>query len=427
MVAAPHAATETSLDAVPMKKTASKGAQTIYVAPTGKTNATAGKNARHPLGSLTIALKRAKSGDTIILAPGMYTQSIGVSGKSDITIEGAAGQSSVIASSGDGVRVFSSSNITVENLAIRSQGRGVVVEGSSVNLSNVTTVGNVGDGLVATGYGGQNATVTATSSHFDGVQSADGMELDPGAIANISNCTFNNNESTGGGTGLILTGNAQATIVNSQFAGNLNANLVAQDQSQVTAQGSTFSNSKDGDGALITAQATVTLTGNTFASNGQVVGFASGFDGVEFYLFNGSAVVSGNTFSNNTGDGVFLVGTPQAFQITGNTFDDNLVGLNLGAGGTVNAVIQGNTFAGVMGSIDQGLVAAGSGVTATVGGSGSNANTFENFGNNVSIFEQNQNGQGQNIGLPKLVDVLMNNFLEDGVSVPASQAIGTCC
>jgi len=56
--------------AIPFKK-AAKGASTIYVAPSGKLGAAAGKNAAHPLGSLTVAIKRAKPGSTIKLAPGV--------------------------------------------------------------------------------------------------------------------------------------------------------------------------------------------------------------------------------------------------------------------------------------------------------------------------------------------------------------------
>ena len=68
-----------------------------------------------------MALKRAKSGATIVLAPGVYTQDAGMTGKSNITIEGAAGQSSVLApSGGQALKVYSSSGITIENVAFRS-------------------------------------------------------------------------------------------------------------------------------------------------------------------------------------------------------------------------------------------------------------------------------------------------------------------
>src|SRR5262245_31577897 len=68
LVATKHAVTQGSHDAVPMKKAEQKAAQTIYVSPKGKTGAAAGKTARRPV-SLAVALKRAKPGATIILAP----------------------------------------------------------------------------------------------------------------------------------------------------------------------------------------------------------------------------------------------------------------------------------------------------------------------------------------------------------------------
>ena len=163
--------------------------------------------------------------------------------------------------------------------------------------------------------------------------------------------TFNSNGNggqSGGGTGLSVEGNSQVTVTNSQLSGNMNSNLVAFNQAQVSAQGNTFSNSLKGDGAIFSGQTTANLTGNTFASNGTAFGATSGFNGVEFFSdFTGSATISGNTFSNNTASGLFISSssTSQAMQITGNTFDGNFVGLNMDASvSPIDAVILGNTF-----------------------------------------------------------------------------------
>jgi parallel beta-helix repeat protein len=365
-----------------------------------------------------------------------------MNGKSDITIQGAANNTSILAaSSGPALKIYASSGITINNVAFRAGGgnTGLVVAGSSVTVANVTTAGNSGTGVVVASYNGVNGVLNASSSHFDSSHSGDGLDVQAGTVT-VNGCTFNNNgtsQSSAMGSGISLEGNSQATIVNSQLIGNWNADLVAQGQTQVSAQGSTFSGSHQGDGMLLANQGAVNLTGNTFASNGTVVGFATnqGRDGIEiFHTFSGTAVISGNTFLNNTGDGIYVGSAPSAMQITSNTFDSNLIGLDLDANvAPVNVVVTGNSFSVPQpgyrdqGLVPQGISAAGSGVTATVGGTGAAANAFANFDNQRFIVELNQNGQGGNIGSPGLSNVAGNSFVSGGSAVSLTQAIGTCC
>jgi parallel beta-helix repeat protein len=221
-----------------------------------------------------------------------------------------------------------------------------------------------------------------------------------GGSATVANCTFNNNGTAQGnipgGSGLSAEGSSQVTITNSQLAGNAKSNLAVFGQAQVTAQGSTFSGSRNGDGAIVDQQASVNFTGDTFASNGTIVDYAKGYNGVEFaFGYSGSAVLSGNTFLDNTADGIFVGGSSQSMQITNNVFDGNLVGLNLnGSQSPVNAVVQGNTFTVPVGSspIFQGVVAAGSGVTATIGGTGTQENSFQNYAKDEAIVQENISG-----------------------------------
>ena len=73
----------------------------------------------------------------------------------NITIVGAANQSSILApANGDAIKVMLSSNITIENVWFRSQGsqgRGLSVLGSSVNVQNIKTDGTLGDGVFVDG------------------------------------------------------------------------------------------------------------------------------------------------------------------------------------------------------------------------------------------------------------------------------------
>ena len=366
---------------------------TIYVKPGGKSGASAGKSASRPLGSLTAAINRAKPGTTIILAPGVYTENVSVNNKSNITIVGAGEQSTILApANNDAFRVSNSSNITIENVWFRSQGsqgRGLIVMGSSVTLQDIKTDGTYGDGVIVTGNAGQPGVLNATSSQFNSSQTGTGLELDDGAVATINECTFNNNGTSPAATvtsnGMVLFGGAKADITNSHFDGNTNAGMVASDHAQVTVQGSTLSFNQKGDGALFFRQATVNLFGNTFQSDGRPDG-ALLLGGVEFYgepslpsNYTGAAVLSGNVFLNNPLYGIYVGSAAQAIQILNNRFDNNVVGVFLSSyflgapAAPVNAIIQGNTIdlsAPTSDDTYKGIIAWGSAVTATIGGPG---------------------------------------------------------
>jgi parallel beta-helix repeat protein len=405
--------------------------------------ASAGKSPSRPLGSLELALKRAKTGATIILAPGVYNQNAGMMGKSNITIVGAPNQSSILAPpSGQALKIYASSNITIQNIWFRSAGSGgigLALVGSSVNVANIKTDGTDGDGVVVGDYAGRPGVLNASSSHFDSSQMGDGLHLEStgtGSSATITNCTFNGNGTSPNVTqlsnGLVLDPGTSANIVGSQFNGNTNAGLTASGNAQVTASGSSFSGNRKGDGALFFGQVSVTLTGNTFASNGQVVDISKGLNGVEFFgapghadNYTGTAVVSGNSFVNNTAVGIF-VGSAGHLTVSDNQFSGNVVGLFLdGTAGPINATVVGNTI-GVAPNPPQnwvGIVAQGTGLVATIGGAGPDANTIANYTDKDYILQAD--GQGPNAGCPRLT-LLANTFLRDGTPVAPSDAILPC-
>lgn len=499
---------------VPHKKKQAGGApQTIYVATRGQTRGMAGKTAAHPLGSLTLALKRAASGSTIVLAPGTYAVAAKLIGKSNITIQGAADGSSIIApSSGNALLVQSSSNVTINNVAFHAPsvgGAGIIVLGSSVNLNNVATSNTYGYGLVASSYGGEGSSVNVAGSQFNGSQNADGFHLTAGASANITGSTFANNggspgsdsngigldggssatiaDSTfsgnaldgllavgnaqvtitgstftgsrmgsglqlndsstatianstfnGNGTasgvtqasnGLVMSGSSQATITGSQFNDNTNGGLVASDSSQLKVQQSTIVGNVHSDGAIFFGQANVTLIGNTIASNGQVVGITTGLNGVEFFgapgyanTYTGTAVISNNSFQNNTANGIFAAGGG-SLTISDNQFSSNVVGIFLdGSAASINATVDGNTIVTPMNSPGSynGITMQGAGLTATIGGSGQSANTIENFSDYAFIVVSA--GSGPLAGSPH-DSILANSYLRNGASVPSSAAV----
>ena len=186
---------------------------------------------------------------------------------------------------------------------------------------------------------------------------------------------------------------------------------------------STFSGNVKGDGALIQDQTTATFTGDTFSSNGVTVGESTGLNGLEFLSgYSGTAVVSGNHFLDNTANGIYVGGSATNVQISGNQFQGNVGGIFLDSTlSAVNATVVGNTFTGQLASPPiyyQGIVAVGGGLTATIGGSGTAANTFTNYSDGNYIYE----AQGTNGSSPNLT-ILTNIYTSNGTPIPPSQAI----
>ena len=288
---------------------------------------------------------------------------------------------------------------------------------SSVTLKNIDTDGTNGDGVLV----GQGGVLTADSSHFNDVQSGSGLEIQPGGSATITNSSFDGNGFGAGATtssnGLRVDDGASATVTGSEFNANNNAGLTAYGSAHVTVSQSTFSGNKTGDGALIQDQTTAMFTGDTFSSNGVTAGESTGLNGLEFLSgYSGTAVVSGNNFLNNTSNGIYVGGAASNIQITGNQFQGNIVGIFLDSTlSPVNATVTGNTItAPVNASItDAGIVALDTGVTATIGGSGSAENTISNYVGNTYI---------RSVGSPKLT-ILTNIYSSKGVAIPPSQAI----
>ncbi len=311
-----------------------------------------------------------------------------------------------------------------------SDSNGIGLEGgSSATITNSMFSGNALDGLLAVG----NAQVTISGSTFTGSRMGSGLQLNDSSTATISNSTFNGNGTAAGVTqvsnGLDMSGSSQATITGSQFDDNTNGGLVASDSSRIKVQQSSFVGNVHGDGAIFFSQANVTLIGNTIASNGQVVGITTGLNGVEFFgapgqanTYTGTAVVSNNSFQSNTANGIFVDGGGN-LTISDNQFTGNVVGIFLdGAGAPINATVVGNTIVTPINSPigNNGITLQGTGLTATIGGSGQSANTIENFSDYAFIVVSA--GSGPLAGSPH-DSLLANSYLQNGHSIPSSEAV----
>jgi hypothetical protein len=402
---------------------------TIYVSPRGRLGGNAGRSPARPLRSINAALKLVKRGGTIILAPGVYTENVTVTNSRNVTIVGAGDRGTILAAgSRFALLVSQSSNITIANLWLRSGGSGLVLQGSSVTVQDIRTDGTLNDGVVAT-----TSSLTAIGSHFDSVQLGRGLLVTSGSSATISSSTFDNNgtnPSTGLGEGLVVEKDGRVSVTGSDFSGNTGSGLAGQDNAQISVTGSTFNSNVNGDGAIFSGQASVQLTGNNvFQSNGPGKPRGpSGLNGVEFFAnFTGTATVSGNQFLNNTGNGLYVGGSPNMLQITNNMFVNNYVGIGLdsAASGTqIMANIQGNQISVPAGSTQAsvGILAIGGGLSATIGGPGTAGNTILNYANNTFIYEATGDVPSQNTGSPHL-NIQANTFMRDGQSISPGNAI----
>jgi hypothetical protein len=210
-------------------------------------------------GSLRAEIAAAQARDTIVFAPSLDGQTIGLtSGELDInkslTINGpGAGQLAV--SGGYLSRVFevdgSSTNVTLSGLtitdgnglgsALRFDGGGILNNGSTLTLSGCTVSGNsVGSGL---GGGIYNSNNTSTLT--------------------VSGCKLSGNIAYDGG-GVYNSIGATAKIVNSTLSGNI----------------ATGGDYDEGDGGgVYDFEGTVTLSGCTLSGN------SAGFDGGALYTY----------------------------------------------------------------------------------------------------------------------------------------------
>jgi len=163
-----------------------------YVAP-GGTDAGACDSAAQPCATLTYALGQAASGDTVVISPGIYTES-GVTITRSVQIEGSGAASTILQAHADPAqaadRVFlitTDSAVTITALTIRhgrasgDYGGGLAVLGGHVTLSDAHVISNtaaLGGGIYVAG----GASLQLSGGQVMG-NVADGDPLGGGGIA----------------------------------------------------------------------------------------------------------------------------------------------------------------------------------------------------------------------------------------------------
>jgi hypothetical protein len=386
-------------------------------------------------GSLRDTITSAKSGDTIVFAPGLSGQTITLTSdelaiKKSLDIEGP-GAGLLAISGNDTNRVFDIVNegltVTIAGLTITHAraggatqdtggGGGILNVGSTLTLANDILSYNIDVGGALDAQGGAVSNIHA------------------GAVLTVTDSTFTGNRADGrakstafGEGGAIYNGGdgSQVDVLRCTFSGN---QAFAGD-GQVVTSSSIEAGEANGGAIHNEAASSLTVRDSAFVGN-QAVGGSGGIvqKGLGFYVLDGASggaiadddgtgplVISGCTFSYNLavggssgtggagGQGVVGIGDGGALGIigpatvSGSTFDHNQAmggSGNLGFGGAtvlgrgVGGAIQSVTFEGIPAS----LTVSGCTFTANqaVGGNGNAGTAFVNEGLGGAI----DNGRG---------------------------------
>jgi hypothetical protein len=301
---------------------------------------------------------------------------------------------------GDVFSVFQSQNITLRDIHFISQGpdastpgRGVINLGSSMTLERVSAAGGWDNGLVAAQFAGNPASLNIDRSSFDRSRIGNGIQLDTGATATVNRSSASENgtepanmpppPAAPGGRGIVLFNNAGITLTFSNVNRNYDGGILMTHTSNAALRNN-FVMQNGTAGAYYELQATGEITGNIFAKNGaRGTRGPGGNNGVEIAGLGAPMTISGNTFSNNTLNGIFI--EDQMVNVVNNTFFDNYVGVTVANSRNrpVNVTIKANLFD----LPDNPLYSEGvfmqsssaAAMTIIIGGAASDKNTFRNY------------------------------------------------
>ncbi len=326
---------------------------------TASTHSPSGRTIRVPdeAKTITLALTRAKTGDMVLISPGVYRGRVMVD-KKDITIRGTDRNSVVI--DGEGTRP-----------------EGIVVVADGVRIENLTVTSHTFNGVLISGL---HDGATAGADGVDGYTRLDPAKYPPIQRFAIDSVTSYDN----GLSGIDAFDSQHGTITNSYVSGAAGSGIhieqcadcdivVAGNVAERNAVGFENANASD----------SIVITGNRFASN-RVGVILQSIDSQALAPQRANYVVGNAILDNNEPDspaqqdGAFGVG------IRISAGQDNVLGHNL---------VRGNSYAGLMFTNSGQLAATGNQITNdTIAGNGvdiadlssagapSSGNCFENDG-----------------------------------------------
>jgi hypothetical protein len=247
--------------------------------------------------TISLALRIARPGDHILIAPGTYRESglVMESRNRDVVVRGTGASPSEVIIEGneaEPVVTVKTSGVRLENFTVTKGRRGVRIdEGSSgVTVENMVFDGNLLQGLLIIKAG---PDITVKGSQF---------------LNNVSIIKDDGREVGGQGLAVALGSSGGVVIENNRLQGNMGANLYLWKVSDVKASNNLITQAKPhrsglwGNGVEIFRTTTdILLAGNTIEENyssGVLIGEAGNPDS------KGSATLEGNVIRGNGTDGV---------------------------------------------------------------------------------------------------------------------------
>ena len=296
--------------------------------------------------TLEAAIDAATGGDTIEIAAGTYTYNTGYTVDKNITIQGPAGGTVILQTSGTQGSVTNVTVITI-NAGITATLKNLTIQnGKNANGGGIYNCGS----LTMTDCIIQNNIATSNGGGFFNNTNAN---------SEITGCTFSNNTATNHGGGMYHSGSS-SKITNCTFSGNETTTYTgggicnANEDSIPEISNCTFSNNTaitNGGGIANLANSSPTITNCTFSENRTTTsGINSGWGG-GVHNWGGSPTITNCTFSGNSaakqGGGIFSysgnnTGSPTIINCTfsGNTATDQGGGMyNNGSNPTVTNCI----------------------------------------------------------------------------------------
>jgi parallel beta-helix repeat protein len=372
----------------------------------------------NPFATINAALaSNPPQGSIIRIAVGNYPERVSLSQRSNLTFQGSvAGPNftgtAINPGAGDAFSCFLCSNITLRDLRITSggpdgstPGRGIVNLGSSMTLEHVGAIGSRSTNVVAaqhfpSGFPGSLATINIDRSAMDASQIGNGIQLEQGATATITRSSVSSNgtnpaampgpPAAPGGRGIVLFGNANATVRLSNVNSNFDGGFLATSSARGVLQENFFI-SNGTNGIYYELQATGSITGNTISLNGvRGTRGPGGFNGIEISGLGSPMTISGNTLSNNTLNAIYV--GDGTVTVLNNTMFGNFLGMTIDNpfNRPVNVTVRGNTIEIPVGApYSEGIFMASStsaSMTIIIGGSAAaDKNTFRNYGSFPAI------------------------------------------
>jgi (2Fe-2S) ferredoxin len=372
----------------------------------------------NPYATINAALAaNPPAGSILRIAVGTYPERVSLSQKSNLTFQGSVQGPDytgtlINPSAGDAFSCFLCTNITLRDLHIASNaadattpGRGIINLGSSMTVEHVGALRSRDNNLVAAQYfpqgqPGSLATLTIDRSAMDSSVIGNGVQLDSGVTVTILRTSISGNgtnpaampppPAAPGGRGIVLFGNASVDVSLSNVNRNYDGGFLATATAHATLRDSHF-DLNGTDGIYFEMQTTGSITGNVISSNGtRGPRGPTGFNGVEIARLGAAMTISGNTFSSNTLNGIYI--GDGTVNVLNNTMDNNFLGITIDnpLNRPVNVTVKGNTFQLPLGApYSEGIFMASStaaSLTITIGGAAAmDKNTFRNYGSYPAI------------------------------------------